>query len=243
MAGGKGGEGGWCEGVVPRGAVIERRVSKRFNPLSPCLPLCLQRDGGGARHLQERERDRKLARDKERQINQPRGGTARVPTGITPKPILENMRRILIVRHPLANIRRDKTIVPALPAHILPADNEILPILQVRVAPRQGVGPRFAKHVLHAVGDEPDARERQRQAEPADVQLPELALPDEGFGGPPGHGVPRYEEDGDDEDEHDRDAAVEEDEEPGGHCLVHCEGEAIHKRRGHVLLLVWKHWR
>lgn len=146
-------------------------------------------------------------------------------TGVTPEAILEDVLRVLAVDHALANVGRHEAVVAALAADVLAADDEVGPVLEVRVAPGQGVGARLAKEVLHAVGDEPDARQGERQAEPADVQLPELALPDERLGGAPRHGVARHQEDGDDEDHDNGDAAVEEDEEPRGNGLILCEGK------------------
>lgn len=147
-------------------------------------------------------------------------------TGVAPEAVLEDALSVLVVDHALANVGRDEAMVAALAADVLAADDKVGPVVEVGVAAGQGVGARLAKEVLHAVGDEPDARQGERQAEPADVQLPELALPDERLGCAPRHRVARHQEDGDDEDDDDGDAAVEEDEEPRGDGLVLCEGKS-----------------
>lgn len=57
------------------------------------------------------------------------------------------------------------------------ADDEARAVGQVGVAAVQEVGARLAKQVLRALDDEEGQHDRQEQAEPARVPLPETALP------------------------------------------------------------------
>ena len=57
------------------------------------------------------------------------------------------------------------------------ANDEARAVGQVGVAALQEVGPRLAKQVLRGLDDEEGQHDRQEQAEPTRVPLPQAALP------------------------------------------------------------------
>ena len=51
-------------------------------------------------------------------------------------------------------------------------------IRQIRLAPREQIGPRLAEHVLDALGQEQGEHEAEAQAHEAGVAFPELGFPE-----------------------------------------------------------------
>lgn len=189
-------------------------------------------------YVQEREGDGKLARDKQRQVYQAGGGAARMTAGIAPEAILEKRLGVRPVGHALADVGRDQ-LVQAVP-DILAADNVLGPVLHVRVTAGQGIRPRLPTHVLHTVGDEPGARQGHREAEPADVQLPELAFPYKRLGRAGWYRVAGDKGQRDDEDYANGDAAAEGYEEPCGYGLVFCKWESVRLYRYILVIILQK---
>lgn len=146
-------------------------------------------------------------------------------TGVAPEAVLEQVLGVVAADHATADVGGDEALVPV--GDVQAADDVPGVGVQVRVAAGEEVGAGLAEEVLHSVGDEPGGGDGEAEAEPADVQLPQLALPDEGARGAPRHGVAGDEDQADDGDDDDGDAHGEGDEKPGGHGLVLREGESV----------------
>ena len=105
--------------------------------------------------------------------------------------------------------------------------NEILgPVSEIGLASGEEVGSWLAKQILHSLGDDPSAHQRQGQAKPSHVQLPKLALPDKGFGSARGHSRTGHEYEGYDEDDGDRKDGIAHQKPHRVDRLMFGEGEA-----------------
>lgn len=149
--------------------------------------------------------------------------------GVAAEAVLEQGLRVLVVVHAAADGGADEAIVAAVAGggDVEAADDVLVVVGDVGVAAREEVRARLAEEVLHAVGDEPGGGDGEGEPEPADVELPQLAAPDEAGGRAAGHGAARHEDEADDGDDDGGEADGERDEQPGGHGLVLCEGEAV----------------
>lgn len=134
-------------------------------------------------------------------------------------------------------------------AHKLPAagrvsqatNNVFGEVLEIGLAPRQQVRPRLSEQVLHGIGDEPRRDDGQGQTQPASVQLPKLALPDQRLGRSNRDGGPWDKNEGNDGDDDNRGDNGAKGEEPERYRLLDGKRKAkevpvrVHSEAGRLL--------
>lgn len=121
---------------------------------------------GISRGHHEWQRHGELARQKQRQVDEPRGGSSRVAAGITPEAIVELVR---------VGLRADIARVEA--RSVQTAHRVCGRVGEVGLASRQKIRSGLAAHVLDAADEEEGRANGHEEAQPADVELPEFALP------------------------------------------------------------------
>ncbi|KAL2275899.1 hypothetical protein FJTKL_01453 [Diaporthe vaccinii] len=173
---------------------------------------------------EEGEGDGELAGDEQAQVGQPRRGGARVARRVGPEPVLQQVLRVGPVGHAAADAGGDEPLVAV--GDFQAAHDVLRVVIDVRVAARQQVRARLAEEVLHAVGDEPGRSQGEGEPQPADVELPQLALPDQGLGRALWYRFSGHKDKRDDQDDDYGDDAHAGDEQPWWDGLVFSEGKS-----------------
>lgn len=177
----------------------------------------------------EGDGDGELAREQQRRVDQAGGGGARVARGVAAEAVVEEGGVGVLAdgsAHELAVVGAVGAVA-AVVGQGEEADDVGGPVDEVGLAPRQQVRARLAEQVLHALGDDPGADERERQAQPPHVQLPQLALPYHRLGRAGGDGRTRHEHERHDEDDDDGDHGVADEQPHGVDRLMFGEGETV----------------
>lgn len=169
----------------------------------------------------KRQGDGELARQEQRQVDEAGGGRGRVAAGVAAEAVVE-----LLAVGLLADVAR---IEPAAGRLLAEAADDVLGgVGDVGLAPREQVGPRLAAHVLDAADEEEGGANGHEEPQPADMQLPHLAFPDEGVACVFGHGAAGDEDHGHEEDDDNGEQGAENNEEPGRHGFFLGKGEPVH---------------
>ena len=143
----------------------------------------------------EGDGDGELAGEEQREVDEASRGSAGVTRGVASEALVELIRVRL-----LANVGRNEHSngenLVELGGNILlgdAANDKLAEVGEVWLAAGEHIGTRAAKHVLHAVCDEPGAHKGQSQTDQAGVKLPQLALPQQRGWRALGDGVSRNE--------------------------------------------------
>jgi hypothetical protein len=119
------------------------------------------------------------------------------------------------------------------------SDEKVVDSLEVGVAAGQQVWARLSEHELHALCDHECGREREREAHPANVPLPELPPPNQRLGSSPASSRSGNEDHAHDEDDAGRRDKCDEDQEPCRDGFVVLEGIRDVKIDGRKGSIIW----
>lgn len=155
----------------------------------------------------EGDGDAKLGGEVEREIDEAGCRGAGVAAGVAAETVPELG---------LVGLRADEVRVETAVGAVGSKAADLVEVLVVNVGHAAGkhVGSRFSAHVLDAGDKEECGADRHEQAEPGNVQFPELALPYERSGRVGRDGGAGNKDESDDEDDDDRDAGTEGAEQP-----------------------------